>query len=181
MRRGEVCGLRWLDVDVDACELHIRRRAVLGPGDKLRIAACTKTSSGRTVVLAESTIELLERHRLVAQAEAARLGVVWDPECFVFWTPGEPRRPMRPDLLSARWRRACRRAGVKVRLHDLRHLHASILVRAGVDLATVGDRLGHSGGGRTTLAIYAHGSPDSERVAAEMFAALVRQQSDEGR
>ena len=65
--------------------------------------------------------------------------------------------------------------GLDVRLHDLRHFHATRLLVAGVDVATVAGRLGHSGGGRTTLAVYSHVLEQADRHAADIIGQIMQQ------
>lgn len=179
MRRGEVCSLRFCDLDFNEGVLRIRRTAVLGPGDTVVVQSKTKTKTNRAIVLAASTLTMLREHRRRVMDEAARLGVAWSEELFIFSSPGEPQLPMRPDLLTSRWFRACESIGVAMRFHDLRHLHATMLLTSGFDLATVAGRLGHSGGGRMTLATYAHRIREIEAIAAEEMARKMRPKADD--
>lgn len=179
MRRGELCGLRFCDLDLEGGILHVRRRAVIGENDLIVVQDGTKTQSGRRLMLARPTLGLLRDYRRYAMDEAARVGYVWDEDVFVFSTPGEPQLPLRPDVLSARWRRACAANGVQMRFHELRHLHATTLLSNGCDLGTVANRLGHSGGGRMTLEAYAHRVREVELIAAEEVAAQLRPETTE--
>ncbi len=94
---------------------------------------------------------------------------------FVFAVQPDGSRPVRPDHLDASLLRLRDGLGLdRVRLHDLRHFVATTLLAAGVDLATVAGRLGHGGGGKTTLAVYAHflEGGASDRAAAELLAQI---------
>jgi integrase len=154
MRRGEVCALRFRDLDVGKGILRVRRTIVLGPGDKAVVQARTKTKTKRSIVLASSTLRMLSEHQSRVSEEAAQLGVTWSDDLFIFSSPGEPHLPMRPDLLTSRWRKACASVGVAMRLHDLRHLHATMLHLLGVDH----ERLTFRFGGRDMRLTDVHGN-----------------------
>ena len=78
-----------------------------------------------------------------------------------------------PDILTKTWHRLCRELGVKYRLHDLRHSHATTLIETGVHIKTVQNRLGHSSPS-LTMAVYAHVSPGMDKEAAEAYAEAMR-------
>ena len=81
-------------------------------------------------------------------------------------------RLLDPDILTKTWQRIRRDAGVKYRLHDLRHAHATTLIEAGTHIKTVQNRLGHSSPS-LTMAVYAHVSPDMDKEAANAFASAM--------
>ena len=94
------------------------------------------------------------RARMKGLAVVCRLE--FDPEGFVFTTKADGSLPLHPDTVTGNFRRVCERAGLTgVRLHDLRHLHATQLLAAGVPVRTVSGRLGHAKSA-TTLNVYAH-------------------------
>jgi integrase len=168
-RRGELLGLRWRDLDLDAGTMRIER-AIEQTKQGITVKA-PKTRHGRRVVtLAPVTIDLLRTHRRMQQEQWLALGrgkmAVETP---VFATvEGEI---MSPRSISKAWERATRRLDIKASFHSLRHTHASTLLAEGVDPVTVSRRLGH-GSAAITLAVYAHLMKPDDRAAAVMEAVL---------
>lgn len=158
LRRGELLGLRWSDIEGDL--LHVRQ-ALVKVGDKL-VLSTPKTRKGfRTVALSPDVLEVLAHHHERQAAERAALGEAWPetltvavqrggaleqaelPNLFVF-TSMVGTLPS-PDNLTRLRKQLMKAANVPdVRLHDLRHLHASVAIQNGMDPKVLADRLGHS-------------------------------------
>ena len=173
-REAELCGLQWRDLDPARQELLIARRAVNVAGDIL-IRPYTKTKRPRRIALDPQTVALLsERHRR-AKERALACGVRLSDRAFILSPEPDGLRPLSPNCLSQRWRRHARRQGVQIRFHDLRHYGITEALTAGIDLATVAARAGHTDGGRITLAVYAHARPAADRRAAELVVATLAQ------
>ncbi len=170
LRRGEACGLRWEDLDLDAGTLNVRRAIVLV--DHQPIESGPKTArSRRTVNLDAGTVAALRAHRARQLEVRMLVGAGWVETDAVFADPVGV--PVRPDYVSKRFRRAALGAGVPViRLHDLRHTHATHLLAAGVNARIVSERIGHSSVG-FTLDVYGHVLPGQQADAAAAAAALV--------
>jgi integrase len=173
MRRAEACGLRWSDVDLDAGRLTISRSRLSVPGvvgDRP-----TKTRSARTVTLDVGTTSALRSGWLAAR-QLARFSGVDDKTRragYVFSFAADGADAWRGDLVSERWIRTRRAAGVEgVRLHDLRHWQATQLLDAGVPVATVAARLGHADE-TTTMKIYAHRTEFADEQAALVVGAAL--------
>ena len=157
MRRGEILALRWRDFDeVNRC---------------LSVAHAFKTASAqRRIRLSASTIAMLKAHR-TTQNEARLLSRgTWHRRGFVF--PDEVGEPWGANAFSMAFRRLCRKAGLDCRFHDLRHTHATDLLRAGVPVKVVSERLGHASIA-VTLNIYAHVLPDMQEAAAAAADAIL--------
>lgn len=170
-RRGELCGLRWGDLDRDAGQLDIVRSVIVVAGE-CRVAP-TKSRQCRRVALDAQTLAILAAHRQRADKRAADAGAAVGAEAFIFSRDPDGARPLRPDSTSRAFTRLCRQVGLDhVRFHDLRHFVATRLLAAGVDLRTVAGRLGHSKAG-TTLNVYAAFVPDADHQAAEVMATLL--------
>jgi len=169
-RRGELCAIRWSSLDLDAGRVTISHAVVMGPGD-LPVIKGTKTGGVRTVSLDPLTVSVLKEQRIrcIERAMTCRGSIT--PESFVFSLDADGEHPWRGDYVTSNFVRLCKRAEITgVRLHDLRHYHATRLLTSGVDLSTVAGRLGHSGG-RTTLAVYAHFLDAADRGAADIIGA----------
>lgn len=133
------------------------------------------TESIRPLALAPATMALvLEQARRLAE-RAAKAFVAYPADGFLFPATVEGDQPLRPDTWTHRW--AALRSDLKldrVRLHDLRHFVATTLLTSGHDVATVAGRLGHGGGGKTTLAIYGAFLKEPDRGASDAMAAILR-------
>jgi len=172
MRRGEACGLRWTDIDVDAATLVVQRAVVVVRGEGL-YEKDTKTHASRRIALDQVTIEALVGHRREMDERAATCGVELAPDAFVFSHAPDGARPWRPENVSSAFTRVRTRAGLEhVRLHDLRHMHATQLLAAGVPVRTVSGRLGHANAA-TTLNVYGHFLEASDRQAAAVIGELL--------
>jgi integrase len=167
-RRGELCGLRWSDIDATRGTLLIERAVAQIGG--AAIIKSTKTHQARRIALDCATLELLDRQRdrLVERAEA--LGVKFTDDLPVF--PNEHFEHLHPDTISKRYRAAADAAGMPGRLHDLRHFAATQALAAGIPVRTVAGRLGHANPA-TTHNVYAHFLEASDQHAAEVLGALV--------
>jgi integrase len=159
MRRGEVLGLRWKDVDLDARRLLVTRSVVVVGNDA--VESTPKNGRARVVDLDAGTALLLASRSPEHVDVGSR--VVVD-------TSG---RPPSPGGLSRAFRSAIAISGVPpIRFHDLRHTHATLSLASGVPVRVVAERLGHSSPA-FTLRRYAHVLPGMQAAAAETFAGLV--------
>jgi integrase len=171
-RRSEVLALRWADVDLGRNVLDISRGIVMGP-DGL-VEKDTKTHQARRIAIEPSTSAALKRHHRAMVERAAMCGVALPGSALVFSDAADGSAPWYPDSVSRRFRGACDAAGLEgVRLHDLRHFVATRLLSAGVDVRTVAGRLGHRNAA-TTLNVYSHFLPESDKEAADVLGRLVQ-------
>lgn len=176
MRRGEVLGLRWADVDLDAGTLRITRTLITTDverkGDPGIAWGTPKTAKGRrTVALDPATVAALRTHRARQLTERMALGAGYADQDLVVALPHGS--PVHPKRLSYYFAKASRAAGLEpIRLHDLRHTHATLALRAGVHPRIVQERLGHANVG-ITLDTYSHVDLDMQAAAAARVAALV--------
>ena len=166
-RRGEVCALRWMDVDLDGeAPRVVIRRAVLDLEGE-RTVEDTKTHALRWIRIDPDTAEMLRKQRAEAVELGEASGVPLTPDDFVFPRTAGSKEPMPPNRIGQAWRRYCRELGIEARLHGLRHLQASLLLDAGEAITTVSARLGHRDTS-TTLKIYSHLMPGADARAAEI-------------
>lgn len=170
MRRGELCGLRWQDVDLDAGSLRVEQSLEQTRGG-LRFKPPKSTRSRRTITLSPVVVAELRAHWKAQQEQRLSLGLgkaPADSPVFANWD-GKPRHP---DKLSTDFSTAMTRAGLPhITLHSLRHTHASQLITSGMDILTVSRRLGH-GSPAITLNVYGHLLRPEDRAADIMQAML---------
>jgi integrase len=168
-RRGELCALKWPDIDFALGTMAIARSIYDTPaggwGEK-----GTKTHQVRTIGLDALGIEALRRHRVTIDGLAASLGFEVLPDGFVFSRSPVGAEPIRPDVLTKFTRRVAAAAGVDSHLHALRHFSATQAIAAGFDPVTVSGRLGHADPS-ITLRVYSHALVQRDR---ELAAALGR-------
>jgi integrase len=167
MRRAELLGLRWSRVNFDAGMLEIRTNYVWVQGRG--VDKDTKTHRMRRIALDQNTIEVLRAHHKRYESLCASIGTEPTATAYLFSHEPSRDRPYNPDGVSHRYTQMCAELGIASHLHALRHYSATELLTAGVDLRTVGGRLGHAGGGSTTLRVYAAWVGASDRKAAEIL------------
>jgi integrase len=170
-RRGEVCGLRWSDLDLSTRTLSIKRSIASVAGGT--VVKDTKTHASRRIALDDATVAVLDEQRRRLEERASACEVELDPDGYVFTEAADGTDPLHPDTITGRFTRVRKQAGLDgVRLHDLRHLHATQLLAAGVPVRTVSGRLGHANAA-TTLNVYAHFLEASDRQAADVIGGLL--------
>jgi integrase len=165
MRRGELLGLRWGDVDLDNAVVKVERQYTRQGRGKGSVGfSAPKSKKGtRTIDLDEDTIAVLRAHRGVNSLFKGAL---------VFGQADGS--PYEPSVLGRRFVQRVRDLKVPmIGLHGLRHTHATLLLEDGVDAKTVSERLGH-GSVETTMRLYAHVTPRMRAGAAARFGALLR-------
>src|SRR5262245_27592845 len=187
-RRGELLALRWPAVDLDAAEVTLAGSTDVIDGE--RVDDTTKTGRSRVVSLDAGTVAAMREHRRRQLEERMRAGPLWVESGYVFTT--EAGEPVFPDTVSILMRKLIidhndpaipgRGRGhprtplpkpdaplPEARLHDLRHVHATTLLLAGVPVHVVANRLGHADPS-TTLRVYAHVIREQVAEAADIFA-----------
>jgi len=173
LRRGELLGLRWADVDLDAGTLRVERS--LQRVDGRLVTKAPKTArSRRTLAVPSSLAAALQAHRdrqAFEAEEAAGKGRRWEDSGFVFVTP--VGTPIDPDNLSKRYKALLKAAGLRdQRFHDLRHAAATLLIAEGLPINLVSEMLGHAQTS-TTINVYSHALPLAQRHAAEAMERLL--------
>lgn len=164
VRRGELLGLRWEDVDLPGRTVHVAR-AVQRSGGELRVVEPKTRRSRRRLPLPLAAVQAFERQGAVQARERLAAGSAWDDQGWVF--PSTIGTPLEPRNLERTFTRVRERAGLPwLHLHDLRHACGSYLIAQGVGLRTVMEILGHSTF-RLTMDTYGHVLPGQMFEAAE--------------
>jgi integrase len=165
-RRGELCALRWSAVSLaEGRETMWLRRAIRKVAGK-PVEGDLKTHQQRRVALDAETATALREHRERCWTRAEEVGEVLDPEAFVFSPAPDGSVFPRPDGVTQRYERMAAVLGIETTFHKLRHYSATELIAAGVDVRTVAGRLGHAGGGTTTLRAYTAWVSEADQRAA---------------
>ena len=165
LRRGELCGLRWIDLDLDAATVTVANTRVQA---RTVVEGEPKTiSSRRTIALDADTVAALRSWKARQSKERLSAGEAWQDLGYVF--VDEMGKPPHPETVSGWWRATVEAAGVStIRLHDARHTAATLLLRSRVPLKVVSERLGHADVA-VTMRVYQHVSPADDQHAADVL------------
>lgn len=171
MRQGEVLAVRWSDVNLDNGTLRVERALEYIPGEGIRFKTPKTARSRRTVTLSNSLVRALRRARAAQAQRRLSMGEGYGDQDLVFAT--QTGRPLSPRNVLREFGKLVDRAGIpKIRFHDLRHTHATILLNEGVPISVVSERLGHSTP-TTTLNVYAHVLPNVQQALADKLDAIL--------
>jgi integrase len=165
-RRGEMCALCWDRFDADAAVLVIR--SSIGQRGKRTWEKDTKSHQQRRIALDSQTVALLVAYRRYCAERAALDDMPGSARIFSPLPDGSTW--IKPDTVSQRYERMCSRIGWDMHVHQLRHYSATELIAGGVDVRTVAGRLGHGGGGTTTLKVYSAFVAEADQRAAGSLA-----------
>lgn len=172
MRRGEVLGLRWSDVDFDAGALSIRQIRTVA--NYVVITTTPKTDRGtRTIAVDPVTSAGLRGYRALQSKERLAAGPAYAAQRDGLVFTNKDGSPIHPERLTASFRQAARSAGMPpIRLHDVRHSYVTALLAEGVPLKVVSQRVGHSSP-VVTMTIYQHVTAGDDRSAADTGARVI--------
>lgn len=171
LRRGEACGLQWLDIDLDQRRMDIARARVMA-GGQVVLSTPKTAASARSIGLDPQTVSALRRFKALQATERLAAGTAWsNHEGWIF--TDEVGRPVHPNAVSKLFANAVTTTSMpKIRLHDLRHSYATAALEAGVPLKVVSERFGHKRIG-TTADIYSHVRPEVDQAAADQVAGMI--------
>jgi integrase len=170
MRRGEILGLRWQDVDLDVARLSVRQ-TIVNVAYEIKVAEPKTARSRRSIALDQHTVAVLRAWRKVQLEDRMLLGDDYENSGLVFTR--EDGRFVHPDRYSQLCEKLVASSQLRrIRLHDLRHTHATLALAAGVHPKVVSERLGHATVA-FTLDVYSHAVPALQEEAADRVAALV--------
>ena len=167
MRRSELLGLRWCDLDLLLCRIYVTRSLHVLRGGQVIIRQ-PKTAKGKRMIdLSPLSTSVLREYREKQVLDRIMLGGSLKDDDLVFSNP--EGKPLLPNTVTHAWNKLVRRIGIKpIRLHDARHSHASIMLKQGTHPKIVQERLGHASI-QVTLDTYSHVTPSPQEAAATRF------------
>ena len=170
MRRGEAIGLRWTDIDLENSRLSVRRALI--PTNREVVVSEPKTVKGRRVIALDAgTVEVLKGQAARQLDEQKEWDAAWIDSAYVF--TAENGAALDPESVTRYFRQAVGMSMLPpIRLHDLRHTHATLALQAGIHPKVVSERLGHATIS-ITLDTYSHAIPAMQEEAAALIAELV--------
>jgi len=170
MRRGEAIGLRWSDIDLENSRLCVRRALI--PISREVAVSEPKTAKGRRVIAVDpGTVEVLKGQAARQLDEQKQWDAAWVDSAYVFTQ--EDGAALDPESVTRYFRQAAGKSMLPpIRLHDLRHTHATLALQAGIHPKVVSERLGHATIS-ITLDTYSHAIPAMQEEAAALIAGLV--------
>jgi integrase len=171
LRRSELIASKWKEVDIELACIYVAHSLHRLDDGTIIIKEPKTSRSRRPVDLPPSLVTLLRQHRADQEVERLLLGRTLTEDDFLFCRADGS--PLNPNTVTHTFAKVAARAGLPhLRLHDLRHIHATMLLKAGVHPRVVQERLGHSSIA-TTLDIYSHTVPGLQKAAAEQLDALL--------
>ena len=168
MRRGEVLGLRWRDIDLDGAVVSISRNLGYGRDVRWELREPKTSASRRSIPIPGAVADALRQVKAAQDERKAAIGDGWDSRDFVF-DRGDGLH-LDPDAVTARFNQLVSTLGLPaIRLHDLRHTSATLMLKAGVHPKVAQERLGHSSV-RMTLDLYSHTLEGMQRDVSDLLA-----------
>ncbi len=177
LRKGELLGLHWDDLDLDSGTASIHRSLQHTPTGGLTILHTKTRASERRIALPTECINSLKTHQERQQEERGAAGTGWTDSGLVFTT--SKGRPLDPTNLTRRFRCLLHSAGLRtIRFHDFRHSTATLLLEQGIDLVVIKELLGHAHIG-VTAGVYAHVRLRLQRQAIDTLNEALGQADDD--
>lgn len=171
LRRGEIAGLMWSDIDLGAGTLTVARNRVQAGAGNVVEGDPKTLASRRTLPLDEGLVGVLKRASARYAQERLALGVMHTDSGYV--AVNEAGEPYTPDALTRMWRKLAKTAGVRpIRLHDARHSCGTAMHLRGVPIAVIAKWLGHCDPA-TTARLYTHSQDDALKAAGQSLGAVV--------
>jgi integrase len=166
MRRGEILALRWKDIDFTEKIIQVKQSVTKQTGKGLVFRKPKTNSSIRPINIDDNVIKILKRRRKRMKENKLRLGKFYNNEYNLVFSEGDGS-PILPRRATRRFNSAAKKVGLdNFRLHDLRHTHATLMLKAGVHPKIVQERLGHSSISQT-LDTYSHVIPSMQKEAVQ--------------
>ena len=172
MRRGEVCGLTWANVDLNGHTVEVKQAMMQEPKGKFSIVTPKTTSSYRTISIGESLVDLLKQHKKHQIEERLRYGQYYHESNFV--CTKENGSPVTPNTIKYQCDRIQKELGFPFNFHSLRHTHATMLLENGANIKDIQARLGHSRIA-TTMDTYSHVTHKMQKQTVNIFERIMKE------
>lgn len=174
IRRGELLGLEWKDIDFNQCTITVRRNSVYLSGQGVITQTPKTRKSIRTIKVPQDCMDMLRKYKTYQLQERLQLGDQWEDydRLFTTWNGC----PLHPSSVTSWFSKFARSLGLPdgITIHSLRHTNASLLIAAGVNVRTVSARLGHAHTS-TTMDIYSHAIQSADVAASKAIGSVVHQ------
>ena len=162
LRRGEICGLKWSDIDFGTKIMRIQRSASAKSGGGISIGETKTTTGTRNIIMPQSVIDVLRKRKQTAITE-------WVFPAFL-----NPEQPIHPEAAYRKLKLILKHAELPmIRFHDLRHTFATHAMKGGVDAKTLSGILGHTNAS-FTLDTYTHVTSDMQRNASSVVGNMMK-------
>ena len=171
MRRGEVCGLEWSDIDFKNNLISISKSNLYLPGKGIFEDTTKNKTSERVIRIPQDMIDLLKEYKVEQNKQRLSVGDMWKGSKKIFTTAFGA--PIHPDSVTSWFSKFIKKYNLpNIHLHSLRHTNATLLIANGTNIRTVANRLGHADTS-TTSNIYAHAIKTADEMAAETLANIL--------
>ena len=167
MRRGEILGLKWSDIDFANKTIRVQRPLAYIPKKGYIITSTKTRKSNRIVLISDMVVNELLNYRKQQEMNKEQLGELYQDDNLVFCAETESKQNPR-NVLRALKRLISISGVTQIRFHDFRHIHTSVLIANRVDIVKVSKRLGHANT-KITLEVYAHLIPNEDDDTAGIF------------
>ncbi len=175
LRRGELCGLEWRDIDLKNETITINRSSIYLPGKGIFDDETKNESSRRCISIAGPAADLLQEYKIWQNEERLKMGDQWQDHdrLFTQWNG----KPIHPDTVTSWFHDFVEKNNLpQISIHSLRNPNATLQIAKGVPLTTVSNRLGHARSS-TTMNIYAHAIKSADKAAAETLGNILKNRS----
>ncbi|MGF9965365.1 site-specific integrase [Bacillus rhizoplanae] len=167
MRRGEILGLRWGDINFETEKINIKRTLYYTPNEGIYVQSTKNEQSSRAISISNFVIEELKKYRISQKESGLQLGIIFSDDSYV--VTKETGQPLNPNGIYIHFTRAIEKVGLKkIRFHDLRHTHATLMLHLGEHPKIVSERLGHSSI-EMTMNTYSHVTLDMQKESSDRF------------
>lgn len=167
MRRGEILGLQWDDIELESGRINISHSLQYNNGQGFDLKDPKTANSQRTIVVPAFLLELLKAHKREKAKDRMKAADRWEGGHYNFVFSTWNGKPHYPDFITRWWSRFTKRKELKhIRFHDLRHTAATLLINQGVPAKVISERLGHADI-RTTMNVYGKYTEEGDRAASD--------------